>query len=116
MLLALFPNVKAEYSQWMEQHLQSVASKFSSSRFVVVPEEAATRIPFVESTPCIVCFDGNEIGGVLDAPKSRSAACREVKSKSKSRYRTEESQDSNMDVDHFCRDIDRWLEMMHGSH
>jgi len=88
-----FPENGSRYSQWLDEHLarRAHSEKFASTKFIVVPETAADRMPFVSNTPTVVCFDGNSIGGVLERPKVMS-----------------------IDVDDFCLDVDRWLAMMHG--
>jgi len=47
-------------------------------------------MPFINETPAVVCFAGNEIGGVLEKPTR-----------------------GDLDFDDFCLDCDRWLELMH---
>ena len=69
-LVCHFPMNGSEHSKWIDEHLSRVATKrkYSNTKFVHVPEEAAARMPFINSTPAVVCFAGNEIGGVLESP------------------------------------------------
>jgi len=87
--VAHFPESGSECSTWIDAHLKRRAAKYRDSTFVTVPEQAAANMPFIEEVPAVVCFDGNEIGGVLERPE---------------RF---------VDEDDFCVDVDRWLAMMH---
>ena len=92
--VAFFPSDGSkEFTEWIGDHIskKKVGNKYTKTNFVRVPEEAAANMPFINTTPCLVCFDGREIAGILDKPHS-----------------------ATIDIDDFCLDIDRWLAMVHG--
>ena len=93
MTIAHFPEEGGEFSEWIDGHLKRRCYKYAKTTFVTVPEQAAANMPFINELPAVVCFDGNEIGGIL-----------------------EPTGDRHLDEDDFCLDVDRWLAMMHEHH